>query len=335
MNTDRQRSAGNSTARGTVRGKPTVVVTEPLTDTALEYLNQHAEVIRCGPPEVSGVIGDADGLIVRTYTQVDRALLEKASRLKVIGRAGVALENIDVPAAKACGIEVVHTPAANTQAVVDYTIAMIIMLNRRFWPMDAHLPPEEFHKVRKQRFGRFLADMTLGIVGCGRIGSRVGRAAAALGMNVIYNDIRPISLDYDAEEADKGDLYARSDIVTLHVPLTDLTRKFINADALRRFKTGAQFINAARGHCVDYAALTEAVKTGRISTIAIDCHDPEPPPADYPLFDLPPESAILTPHIAARVPKAMENMCEVVFDVIAVLQDREPQYPARPEAYGG
>ncbi len=335
MNTDKKCSSGNSFAHETVSKKPTVVVTEPLTDSAIEYLNEHAEVIRSSAENVGDVIGRADGLVVRTYTQVDEALLENAGRLKVIGRAGVALENIDVPAAKNRGIEVVHTPAANTLAVVDYTIAMILMLNRRFWPMDGHLPPEQFHKVRKQRFGRFLADMTLGIVGCGRIGSRVGRAAAGLGIKVIYNDIRPISLDYDAESADKADLYARSDVVTLHVPLTDLTRQLINVETLRQFRNGAQFINAARGPCVDYAALAEAVKAGRISAIAIDCHDPEPPPTDYPLFDLPAEQAILTPHIAARVPKAMENMCEVVHDVIAVLQGRTPQYPARPEAYGG
>jgi len=268
---------------------------------------------------------------VRTYTQVNEALLDKAKRLKVVGRAGVALENIDVPACRERGVEVVHTPEANTLAVVDYTIGVIIQMNRRFWPMQGPLSPEDFHKERKQVFGRFLSGATLGIIGAGRIGSRVGRAAAALGMKVLYNDIQEIELDYPAEALDKSTLYARSDIVTIHVPLTKLTQKFINAESLAQFKKGAQFINAARGPCVDYHALAEAVKRGHISAATVDCHDPEPPAADYPLFGL--ENVILTPHIAARVPAAVERMCDVVYDIVEVLEGREPKYPAQPDQY--
>lgn len=307
-----------------------VVVSETLSDRAIEYLREHAEVVRTTPARAQTAIADADALIVRTYTQVDESLLSAAPKLKVVGRAGVALENIDIPACRARQIEVVHTPAANTLAVVDYTVRMIVELNRRFWPLSAPVSPEEFHEIRAQAFGRFLSSATLGIVGCGRIGSRVGKAASALGMKVLYNDILDIRVDYPAEPVDKPTLYADSDIITIHVPLTDLTRKFINAESISQFKPGAQFINAARGPCVDYHDLAAAVRDRKVSGAVIDCHDPEPPPPDYPMFGLG-DGVILTPHIAARVPEAMERMSDVVYDVVAVLDGRPPEYPAPRE----
>lgn len=310
--------------------KPLIVVTEPLSDRAMEFLRAHGEVRQVKPAEAPQAVAEADALVVRTYTQVDEALLAKAPSLKVVGRAGVAVENIDVAACRRRSIEVVHTPDANTLAVVDYVIRMIVELNRRFWPLQRAVSGEEFHAARKNQFGRFLADMTLGIVGCGRIGSRVGRAAAGLGMRVLYNDIRPIELDYPAQAVDKPTLYAASDIVTIHVPLTDQTRRFIDAAALRQFKDGAQFINAARGQCVNYPDLAEAIRQGRISAAVVDCHDPEPPPPDYPMFGL--ANVILTPHVAARVPDAVQRMCDVVFDVVAVLEGRPPKFPAAEAA---
>ena len=306
--------------------KPTVVITEPLDEAATNHLKEHAHVIDSTIEQLPEVIGQADGLCVRTYTQVDQALLDKAPRLKVVGRAGVALENIDVLACRAHGAEVVHTPEANTLAVVDYTMCAILSMNRRFWPITEHVPAEGFHAIRKQKFGRFLADATLGIVGVGRIGSRVGRAAAGLGMKVLTNDILDIEADYPAEAVDKPTLYAGSDIVTIHVPLTDLTTGMIDAEALGHFKQGAQFINAARGPCVKYADLAEALRSGRLAWATIDCHDPEPPPPDYPLFGL--ENVTLTPHTAARVPQAMANMCDVVYDIVAILEGRPPKFPA-------
>jgi len=316
--------------------RPTVVVSEPLNERTLAYLAAHAEVIRATAEQVnSGQADDAlaraDGMCVRTYTLVNENLLAKSPRLKVVGRAGVALDNIDVPACRARGVEVVHTPEANTLAVVDYTLSAILRMNRRYWPMTGHVAPEQFHKARKQTFGRFLSGASLGIVGAGRIGSRVGRAAAAMGMTVLYNDIIDIDLDYPAQPLDKAALYAAADIVTVHVPLTDLTRKMINADSLSQFKPGAQFINAARGEVVDYTALAGALQSGRLSYATIDCHDPEPPPPDYPLFGL--DNVYLTPHIAARVPQAVENMCNVVHDIIAVLQGEQPRFPAREGSY--
>jgi len=311
--------------------QPTIVVTEPLNERSLEYLESVGQVRRVAPEKLREVICEADALIVRTYTIVDDSLLEKAKRLKVVGRAGVALDNVDVPAARARGVEVVHTPESNTLAVVDYTVRMIIELNRRFWPLSGYIRPEAFAAIRKQTYGRFLASATLGIIGCGRIGSRVGRAAAGLGMRVLYNDIRPIELDYPAEEVDKPALYARSDIVTIHTPLTDQTRRLICAETLGRFKQGAQFINAARGQCVNYHDLAEALRSGRLSGAAVDCHDPEPPPPDYPMFAVDHDNVFLTPHIAARVPEAMDRMCDVVYDIERVLAGEAPKYPAPME----
>ena len=141
----------------------TILVTEPLNDQTLAYLGEHGQIVHCAAEEAPDHIADADALVVRTYTQVNEALLALAPKLKVVGRAGVALENIDVPACRARGVEVVHTPAANTLAVVDYTIAHLIAMNRRFWPMAGAMSAEEFHTARKQSFGRFLATMTLGV----------------------------------------------------------------------------------------------------------------------------------------------------------------------------
>ncbi|MCK4601870.1 MAG: phosphoglycerate dehydrogenase, partial [Phycisphaerae bacterium] len=294
------------------------------------YLAEHGDLRRATAETVAEHIADADALVVRTYTIVDEALLARAPRLKVVGRAGVALDNIDVAACRARGVEVVYTPEANTLAVVDYTIRMIVEMNRRFWPMTGPLSGEQFHKARKQTFGRFVSSLTLGIIGCGRIGGRVGAAAVGLGMKVLYNDIIDIKVDYPAEAVDKPALYAASDVVTLHVPLTDLTRHLINAETLAQFKDGAQLINCARGACVNYHDLAAAIRGGKISAAAIDCHAPEPPPADYPMFSLGEagENVILTPHIAARVPQAIGNMCDVVYDVIAVLEGRTPKFPA-------
>jgi len=306
--------------------RPVIVVSETLSDAALAYLAEHAEVRRTTPEQAGEAVADADALCVRTYTQVNESLLARAPRLKVVGRAGVALENIDVPACRRRGVEVVHTPEANTLAVVDYTVRMILEMNRRFWPMTGYLTDEEFHAVRKQTFGRFLARMTLGIVGCGRIGSRVGRAAAGLGMTVLYNDILDIQVDYPAQAVDKPTLFARSDVVTIHVPLTKLTRGMINAETLATFQPGAQFINCARGPCVVYADLADALRGGRLSAAVVDCHDPEPPPPDYPLFGL--DNVILTPHAAARVPEAMARMSDVVYDLVAVLNGHPPKFPA-------
>lgn len=314
--------------------KPVVLVTETLAPRAIEYLRAHTEVQEATPETVAEKISLADGLVVRTYTQVTADLLDRAKRLKVVGRAGVALENIDVPACRARGIEVVHTPAANTLAVVDYTIRMMIEMNRRFWPLNGYVSPKEFHAIRSQTYGRFLADLTLGIIGVGRIGSRVGRIAQAMGMRVLGNDILPpeqLDVDYPIEWVSKEELYSQSDILTIHVPLTKETTKFFGARALEQCKAGVQIINAARGPCVDYHALGRALREGRVSAAVIDCHDPEPMPEDYPLFGL--DNVILTPHVAACVPKAKENMSMVVTDVVAVLQGRPPQYPAREGSY--
>ncbi len=311
--------------------KPIVVVAEELRQPALDLLAKHATIVHATPETAASVIADADGLVVRTYTQVNDALLDAAPKLKVVGRAGVALENIDVLAARARGIEVVHTPAANTLAVVDYTTRMLVELNRRFWPITAALSPEEFHAVRSQSYGRFLADCTLGIIGAGRIGSRVGRVAAALGMTVLVNDIRDIELDYPHEIVSKEELYRRSDIITLHTPITELTHHLICDDTLAQCKPGVQIINAARGGCVDYPALARSVVAGQVSGAAIDCHDPEPIPADYPLLGL--ENVILSPHVAACVPAAKLRMSMVVTDVIKVLCGETPDYPAEEGAF--
>ena len=311
--------------------KPIVVISEPLQQQAIDFIAPHANTIHATAETAIDYIENADALVVRTYTQVNQKLIDRAKKLKVVGRAGVALENIDVPACRSAGIEVVHTPAANTLAVVDYTIRMIVELNRRFWAFDQYITHEEFHSLRKNLFGRFLSDCTLGIIGAGRIGSRVGRAAAGLGMRVIYNDIKDIDLEYQAEAVTKEELYKQADIITIHTPINESTSQLICTDTISQTKPGVQFINAARGPCVNYNDLAEAIKSGHVSGAAIDCHDPEPIPADYPMLGL--DNVILTPHVAACVPHAKVNMSMVVKDILAVLNGKTPLYPALEGSY--
>jgi phosphoglycerate dehydrogenase-like enzyme len=314
--------------------KPTIVVSETLQPAPMRWLREQANVIEATPETAIDVIDQADGLVVRTYTQVNEALLDRAPQLKVVGRAGVALENVHVPLCQSRGVQVVHTPAANTLAVVDYVTRMLVEMNREFWPLPGYVEAETFHAMRKQMAGRFLAGCTLGIVGVGRIGSRVGRIAHAMRMRVLGNDVLPpeqLDVDYPIEWVSKDELYAQSDIITIHTPAIESTAKFIDAQAIAKMKPGVQFINAARGQCVDYPALGAGLRSGQVGFAVIDCHDPEPMPADYPLYGL--DNVILTPHCAACVPEAKINMSWVVRDVVAVCNGRDPEYPAQEGAY--
>lgn len=279
-------------------------------------------------------IAEADALIVRTRTQVTRRVIEAAVRLKVIGRAGSGLDNIDLAAARERGVKVVCTPAASTDAVADLTVGLMIALLRRIVDGDSGVRSGAFAEARNRCIGPEMRDLTLGVIGMGRIGRAVARRChLGFGMRVVYNDIVEIApLDVPAVAIEKPELYSRADVVSLHVPLTDQTRGLIDADALRCFRKEAALVNTARGAVVDSVALAAALGEGRLAGAALDVTDPEPLPPDHPLLSAP--NTLLTPHVGARTPASLARMDDVVEDVVAVLKGRTPRFAAEPDDVG-
>jgi phosphoglycerate dehydrogenase-like enzyme len=284
--------------------------------------------VRASAPDeetLCGLIGDCDALLARTSTAIRRRLLESGRRLRVVGIAGVGVDRVDVAAANELGITVLNTPAAATDAVADLTVALMLQLLRPIPRLAEEYRHGRYAAARAKPHGRELRELTVGIVGMGRIGSRVGRiCAAGFGARVLYNDIIPVGpFDFPAQAVEKATIWAESDVVTLHVPLTEQTRRLIDADVLARCQPTAFLINAARGGVVDTGALTAALTAGRLAGAALDVTDPEPLPPAHPLFAC--ERCVLTPHIAARTFGGLRRMNAVVDDVLAFLESTGPR----------
>ena len=316
--------------------RPRIVVAEALNESALARLHAVGEVIRLERHDeetLVAAVAEADALTVRTYAQVNARVIEaarRAGRLKVIGRAGVGLDNIDVRAALAAGIQVVNTPAACTDAVAELVVGLVVAMQRDILTNDQAVRAGEFARLRAGTPKSIeLQHQTLGVIGMGRIGRAVGRRMhLGMGMRVIYYDIRDVGLlPFAAEKRDSAEaVYSEADVVTLHVPLTRLTRGMINAQTLQSFKQGSYLVNAARGPIVDAAALADALRSGHLAGAAIDVFDPEPPPPDHPLRTAP--NCILSPHVGSRTREGIAAMNDVVDDIIRVLRGEEPHYPA-------
>ena len=313
--------------------KPLVLVTEGSDPRPLSWLRERAEVLEIPAtgPAFDEALARADGMIVRTYTRVNDEMLAKAPRLKVVGRGGVGLENIDVGACRARGVEVVYTPDANTVAVGDYVFGAMLQLIRpwaRF--KERAYGSDEFKKIRTSLKGRQLNELTLGILGFGGVGRRVGSIAVnGFGMRVIYNDlvaVQPGQVSFAATPVDKPTLFRECDVLTIHVDMRPGNRHLVGHDQIASMKRGAVLLNTSRGEVLDAAALAEAIRSGCIAAAALDVFDPEPPPADFPLLGF--ENVILTPHMASRTAIAIENMGWVVRDVAAVLEGEKPKFPA-------
>lgn len=311
---------------------PLVLVTEGTDPQPLKWLAERARVVEAGleDSQIDALLADARGLIVRTYTKVNAALLARTPRLRVVGRGGVGLENIDVPACRERGIEVVYTPDANTLAVGDFVFGYLLQLLRP-WSFfrDSAYPPAEFKRIRNTVRGRQLNELTLGILGMGRVGRRVGHIAAnGFGMRVIYSDLLDVQsqLDFPAQPVPPDTLYREADVLSIHVDMRPGNENLVGHAALAKMKRDAVLINTSRGEVLDVAALAEALREGRLAGAALDVFAPEPPAADFPLLGLP--NLLLTPHIAARTHTAMANMGWVVRDVVEVLEGRKPRYPA-------
>jgi len=267
--------------------------------------------------ELVEALQDSDGLIVRSETKVTSELIEQAPGLRVIGRAGVGVDNIDVPAATIRGVVVMNAPDGNTITTAEHTIALLISLARSIPQANSSLKAGRWE--RKKFIGVELQGKTLGIVGLGRIGRVVASRARALGMQIVAYDpfIAPEQArDLEIELAPLDDVYARADFLTVHTPLTAETRGLIDRDVLGKMKHGARLINCARGGLVDEDALYEALTNGSIAGAALDVFSQEPPAADHRLLQL--DQVIATPHLGASTTEAQEG---VAFTVAEQMRD--------------
>jgi D-3-phosphoglycerate dehydrogenase len=299
-----------------------VLVCEKLADAGVEYLRQRLSVdlgLDWSKEELAERIGEYDGIVVRSATKVTAELIERGTRLKVIGRAGTGVDNVDVAAATRRGIVVCNAPESNSLSAAEHTIALILAQARNV--AQAHARLVEGAWERSKFGGIEVTGKTLGVVGLGRIGRLVAERAKGLRMNVVAYDpfiaesrYRELGIDR-AERLD--DLYAVSDFVTLHMPATPETRGMIDAEALAKMKPGARLVNVARGDLVDAAALADAVKSGHLAGAAVDVF-PEEPATESPLFGVP--GVVVTPHLGASTVEAQDRAgVDVAEQVVAAL----------------
>ncbi len=300
-----------------------VLISDKLSDAGVAALKKQralAVVEAAGAPraEILKLLADAEGLIVRSETQVDKELLAAAPKLRVVGRAGVGVDNIDIAAATERGIVVMNAPEGNTIATCE--LAFLHLMNA-FRPLvNATVSMRSGESNRKDFVGAELYGKTLGIMGLGRIGSQVARRALAFGMKVIAFDPYLTADRAQALGVTKTDfetLLKTADAITLHAPLTDQTRGMINAAAFAKMKKGVRLINCARGELLDAEAFLEAVKAGKVASGGMDVFAPEPLPKDSPLRSC--AALSLTPHLGATTAEAQTNVGEEIAESVAGL----------------
>ena len=298
-----------------------ILVADRLDPKGIEILRANAQVHDC--PGISGselraIIADYDALIVRSRTLVDAGVIAQAGRLRVIGRAGVGVDNIDIQAARSQGVIVVNAPEASTVAVAELTMGFMLSVARRIPGADLSIKRGVWDK--KAFVGQELHEKTLGIIGIGQIGRTVAAYASALGMRVIAYDpmlspeliqqraARPVQLEQ---------LFSESDFITLHAPLNESTRHIINPQTLEMMKPGVFILCAARGGLIDEEALLEALESGKVAGAALDVFAQEPP-GHSPLAAHP--NVVATPHIGAQTLEAQKHVsAEIAGEVLAAL----------------
>jgi len=256
--------------------------------------------------KLAETINGFDGLAIRSATKVTAKILERAQNLKVIGRAGIGIDNVDIPAATARGIIVMNTPFGNSITTAEHAITLMLSLARQIPEADASTRAGKWEK--NKFLGVEIFGKTLGVIGCGNIGSIVADRALGMKMKVVAYDpflSAERALDIGLEKVELEELLRRADFITLHTPLTDKTRNIINADSLKLIKKSLRLINCARGGLVDEAALYEALSSGRLAGAALDVFVTEPA-TDSPLFALP--NVVCTPHLGASTSEAQENV---------------------------
>jgi (S)-sulfolactate dehydrogenase len=277
------------------------------------------------PDALAAEAAEADALIVRNRTQVRGALLAGAPRLRVVGRLGVGLDNIDLPDCEARGIAVIPATGANAQAVAEYVIGTALLLLRGAYRSTGEVAAGKWPRAALSS-GREIAGKALGIVGFGDIGRRVARLGRALGMEAAAHDVAlpasaPVWRDEQVEPRDLDALLGASDVVTLHVPLVAATRNLIDGRRLAAMRRGAILVNTARGGVVDEAALGAALASGHLGGAALDVFEQEPLPAGSPLANAP--NLVLTPHVAGLTQEANARVSTMIAErVLAALAGR-------------
>ncbi len=300
-----------------------VLVKEKIADTGVDLLREHFDVdvaVDMSQEDLPGTIAEYDAIVIRSSTQVDAGVIERADRLKVIGRAGIGVDNIDIAAATKRGIIVANAPESNIIAAAEHTVALMLAQARNIPQASASL---KAGKWERSKFGGFeVYEKTLGIVGFGRIGQLVAERAKGFGMNVIAYDPfvgaeRYKELGVERMEA-SDDLYAQADIVTIHLPKTDDTRNYLNGEAFAKMKDGVRIVNCARGELLDHDALVAAIESGKVGGASLDVF-PEEPITEHPLFAL--DNVIVTPHLGASTVEAQDRAGVITAEqVVAALK---------------
>lgn len=316
-------------------GPVDVAVTEEVWGAPLEELARTRSVLRRpaawqSPADLAAAAGRARALVVRNRSQVDRELLEACPRLRVVARAGVGLDNIDLEAAEARGVTVVAPLGANATSVAEHALGLALALARRVVPADRDCRRGGWDRTP----GRELSGHVWGLLGAGATGQACGRLAAAIGMRVLAFD--PYAAERAAGLAAAGirlapleEVAGRADVLSCHLPATARTRHFVNAGLLARMRPGALFINVSRGAVVDEQALTAALESGRLGGAGLDVREREPPrPGVLEAMD----NVILTPHVAGITEQSQDRILRVLAaDICAVLDGRAPSSPVAPQ----
>lgn len=303
---------------------PKILVSDPISDEGLKVLKGASGItvdVKTGLPEdeLVKIIGEYDALLVRSMTKVTSKIIDNAKNLKVIGRAGVGVDNVDVASASKKGIIVMNTPGGNTMSTAEHTMAMILALVRKIGPAYISMRNKQWDKKKFQ--GMELFGKTLGVIGLGRIGSEVAKRALSFEMKILAYDPfisteKAEKLDVEVVDLDK--LFANADIITVHTHITNETKSLINKQAIDKMKKGVFIINCARGGIVNEADLYEAIKSGKVAGAALDVFETEPP-TNSPLLEL--DSVLTTPHLGASTKEAQENVAvDVAYQVIDVLK---------------
>ena len=307
-----------------------VIVCDPISPKGIEVLQQHASlevVVLPKPPgeaELLSLVKDAAALVVRSETKVTRNVMAAAPELKVVGRAGVGVDNVDVEAATERGVIVMNTPGGNTISTAELTFSMLMALARKI--PQAHLSMTRGEWERKAFKGTELLGKTLGVLGMGRIGSEVAKRALVFGMKVVAYDPY-LTLDRAKELGvelveELEPLFAGADFITVHMPMTEQTRGMINAAAFAKMKDGVRLLNCARGGIINETDLLAAIDSGKVAGAALDVYEAEPLAKDSPIRNNP--KIIMTPHLGASTEEAQENVgIEVAEQIIDLLTTGE------------
>ena len=292
-----------------------VLIREPIAEAGVDLLRQRFDVDIDSNGDLGAKIGDYDGIVIRSATKLTADVLERAERLKVIGRAGVGVDNVDVEAATRRGIVVANAPESTVTSAAEHTIGLLVALARNI--PQAHAALKQGRWERSVWGGIELEGKTLGVLGFGRIGQQVARRALGLGMRVVAFDPFVAKERFRELGVERGetpdDVLRAAEFLTLHLPLTAETRGFLGSEALAKLPEGARVINAARGELVDEDALAEALRSGRIAAAALDVYSQEP--YSGPLLEL--DNVVATPHLAASTEEAQDRAGVIVAEQVA------------------